>query len=87
MKHWLTPIGLPVVPLMQMLPMAVRDSVPLIFWVTLQQLTWPQLVAAITLPVCAVKQIINMVQFWKAANHLCDSDREERYAKQHGKDS
>lgn len=30
-------------------------------------LTWPQFVAALNFPLCAGKQIINVVQFWKAS--------------------
>ncbi|KAK0546910.1 phosphatidylinositol synthase 1 (CDP-alcohol phosphatidyltransferase1) [Tilletia horrida] len=40
--------------------------------------TWPQIVGAITLPVCVAKQIINVVQFWKAAKVLVGVDLVER---------
>lgn len=33
----------------------------------LKNLNWPQVVAAMTFPICAGKQIINVVQFWKAS--------------------
>lgn len=44
----------------------------------LPQLTWPQIVGALTLPVCAAKQVINVVQFWKAAKVLVGVDLVER---------
>jgi len=43
------------------------------------RLTWPFILAAATFPVCLGKQIINCVQFWKAAKSLTDLDREEKY--------
>lgn len=45
------------------------------------QLTWPQICAAVTFPVCAAKQIINCVQFWKAAKTLTGIDLKERHAR------
>lgn len=33
----------------------------------LKQLTWPQVLAAVTFPVCFAKNVINIVQFWKAS--------------------
>lgn len=44
-------------------------------------LTWPQILGAVTFPVCAGKQIINCVQFWKAAKTLADIDVQERRAR------
>ncbi|KAK0561627.1 phosphatidylinositol synthase 1 (CDP-alcohol phosphatidyltransferase1) [Tilletia horrida] len=44
----------------------------------LPQLTWPQIVGALTLPICAAKQVINVVQFWKAAKVLVGVDLVER---------
>ncbi|GAA5992397.1 hypothetical protein JCM11641_002730 [Rhodosporidiobolus odoratus] len=41
--------------------------------------SWPHVVAGITAPVMIGKQIINVVQFWKAAKVLNDQDLEERY--------
>lgn len=35
-------------------------------WV-LENVSWPQLIAGITFPICAGKQVINVVQFWKAS--------------------
>ncbi|CAD6890800.1 unnamed protein product [Tilletia caries] len=44
----------------------------------LPKLTWPQIVGAVTLPICAAKQVINVVQFWKAAKVLVGVDLVER---------
>ena len=41
-------------------------------------LTWPQIVGGLLFPMCAIKQIINCVQFWKAAKMLTDMDHSER---------
>lgn len=46
----------------------------LIVW-TLQHMTWVQILAAITGPICFLKNIINVVQFWKASK-IVSSDRE-----------
>lgn len=45
---------------------------------TIPSLTWPQIVGAISFPMCAVKQVINGVQFWKAAKVLADMDVQDR---------
>ena len=37
----------------------------------LRQLTWPQLLAILTGPVCFGKNVINCVQFWKASKIVC----------------
>jgi hypothetical protein len=34
-------------------------------WLT--SVTWPQIIAVITGPICFAKQVINVVQFWKAS--------------------
>lgn len=47
--------------------------------------SWPQLLAIATFPIMAGKQIINGVQFWKAAKLLTESDQEDRWAAQHAK--
>ncbi|WRT63925.1 uncharacterized protein IL334_000852 [Kwoniella shivajii] len=47
---------------------------------TLKNLTWPQVVGAITFPICAAKQAINVVQFWKASKILVGVDLAERQA-------
>ncbi|RSH85073.1 CDP-diacylglycerol-inositol 3-phosphatidyltransferase [Apiotrichum porosum] len=41
-------------------------------------LTWPQFVAALNFPLCAGKQIINVVQFWKASKILVGIDLVDR---------
>jgi CDP-diacylglycerol--inositol 3-phosphatidyltransferase len=44
--------------------------------------SWPWVVAAITFPVCAAKQIVNVVQLVKAAVSLAEGDLEARNKKQ-----
>ncbi|KAL8292896.1 hypothetical protein RQP46_000590 [Phenoliferia psychrophenolica] len=44
-------------------------------------LTWPQVIAAVSFPVCAMKQAINCVQFWKASKVLVEADQMERWEK------
>ncbi|OCF36219.1 CDP-diacylglycerol-inositol 3-phosphatidyltransferase [Kwoniella heveanensis BCC8398] len=44
----------------------------------LRNLSWPQVVGALTFPICAGKQIINIVQFWKASKILVGIDLAER---------
>lgn len=43
------------------------------------QLSWPQVLAAATLPIWAFKQVINVIQMNKAASALAHSDRIARY--------
>lgn len=50
-----------------------------------ETLSWPQVLAVVTAPVCAFKQFVNFVQFGKAAMALADLDREERYQQLHEK--
>lgn len=45
---------------------AFPGSTKLLIWF-LKQVTWVQILAAITGPICFLKNIINMVQFWKAS--------------------
>ncbi|ORX35322.1 CDP-alcohol phosphatidyltransferase-domain-containing protein [Kockovaella imperatae] len=47
---------------------------------TLGNVTWAQLVFWLTAPVCALKQVINVVQFWKASKILVGVDLAERQA-------
>ncbi|BGO97469.1 CDP-diacylglycerol--inositol 3-phosphatidyltransferase [Rhodotorula toruloides] len=47
--------------------------------------SWPHVVAVLTAPIMVGKQIINVVQFWKAAKALTEADQEERYAMQMAK--
>ena len=76
------------------MPHSVAEALPLhkgsalyhALHVYLPTLTWPQILGALTLPVCIGKQIINGVQFWKAAKVLVDLDLEDRRRRrQHAK--
>ncbi|PWN29163.1 hypothetical protein BDZ90DRAFT_140435 [Jaminaea rosea] len=40
--------------------------------------TWPMVAAALTAPVCAMKQVFSVVQFWTAAKVLVGVDLEQR---------
>ncbi|EGG12711.1 uncharacterized protein MELLADRAFT_32625, partial [Melampsora larici-populina 98AG31] len=42
-------------------------------------LTWPELMAILMFPICFGKQIINVIQFWKASRLLVLFDQEERW--------
>ncbi|WWC58353.1 uncharacterized protein I303_100893 [Kwoniella dejecticola CBS 10117] len=44
----------------------------------LTNLTWPQVVGLVTFPICFGKQVINVVQFWKASKILVGVDLAER---------
>ena len=62
-------------------------SLYLIKWTTrpiglagLGSLTYPQLMALLTFPVFAIKNIINVVQLWKASKILVGVDLAERAA-------
>jgi CDP-diacylglycerol--inositol 3-phosphatidyltransferase len=44
----------------------------------MRSVTWPQIIAAITAPVCFAKQVINVVQFWKASKIVGDGNLFER---------
>jgi len=46
----------------------------------LGDLTYPQLMAILTFPVFAIKNIINLVQLWKASKILVGVDLAERAA-------
>ncbi|KAJ9125502.1 hypothetical protein QFC22_000463 [Naganishia vaughanmartiniae] len=46
----------------------------------IRQVTWPQVVAILTGPVCFGKNVINCVQFWKASKILVGVDLAEREA-------
>lgn len=83
MAFYTRPLGVQLTPL---LPSAVLDllneykgtAVYRLVYYTIPALTWPQIVGALTFPICAGKQIINVVQFWKAAKALADTDLAER---------
>jgi CDP-diacylglycerol--inositol 3-phosphatidyltransferase len=51
---------------------AFPGSTKLLIWF-LKQVTWVQILAAITGPICFLKNIINMVQFWKASKIVSPS--------------
>ena len=57
-----TPISLPIL-----------ASLPL-----LEGLTWPELIALICFPISALKNIVNVVQLWKASKILVGVDLAER---------
>jgi len=57
-----TPVSLP-----------ISASLPL-----LESLTWPELIALICFPISALKNIINIVQLWKASKILVGVDLAER---------
>lgn len=40
--------------------------------------TWPQLMALICFPICALKNFVNLVQLWKASKILVGVDLAER---------
>ncbi|KIY50940.1 phosphatidylinositol synthase [Fistulina hepatica ATCC 64428] len=44
----------------------------------LSWLSWPQLMAYLMFPICALKNVINLVQLWKAAKILVGVDLAER---------
>ncbi|WAQ86353.1 hypothetical protein PtA15_7A79 [Puccinia triticina] len=52
-----------------------------------ESITLPQLIAILTFPICAGKQIINVVQFWKASKSIVESDLEDRWKARHKKSS
>lgn len=67
---------------------AMLDVSPVLFkWVawTIKNVTWPQFVGIVTFPICAGKQIINVVQFWKASKILVGIDLAERQAAREAK--
>ena len=57
-----TPISLP-----------ITASLPL-----LEGLTWPELIALLCFPVSVLKNIVNIVQLWKASKILVGVDLAER---------
>jgi CDP-diacylglycerol--inositol 3-phosphatidyltransferase len=61
-------------------PIGLKVTTPLPFdlhlW--LGQLTWAQLLACTTAPICLLKNVINFVQLWKASKILVGVDLAER---------
>ncbi|CAH7671810.1 hypothetical protein PPACK8108_LOCUS6630 [Phakopsora pachyrhizi] len=43
------------------------------------KLTWPIIMAILTFPICFAKQLVNVIQFWKASHLLVETDQEERF--------
>lgn len=69
-KFWFKPIQQSLNIPDSLLESALFVAYPKVFgWVTylVKNVTWPQLVGIVTFPICAGKQIINVVQFWKAS--------------------
>lgn len=85
MKFYLTPIGISVPQIMSFLPPTIRHAIPLNVWYYIGRITWPQVIAVVSFPICFGKQVISCVQFWKAAKHLTEADREERWEKKFGR--
>ena len=54
------------------------DTFPLLAY--LASFTWPQVLALVSFPVCLAKNIINLVQLWKASKILVGVDLAERAA-------
>ncbi|KAH9813889.1 CDP-alcohol phosphatidyltransferase-domain-containing protein [Melampsora americana] len=48
-------------------------------------LTWPELMAILMFPICFGKQLINVIQFWKASKLLVLFDQEERWKNSNSK--
>lgn len=85
-KWYPTPLGIHTTDILPYLPKEILVKIPRsVFTFIEQRLTWPFLLAGVTFPVCFMKQVINCVQFWKAAKALTDLDREERYVLQQQK--
>ena len=86
MNYYNTPIGLAHL-LPTFLPYLSLSStdLPIFLVKIIEQITWPHVIGVLTFPVCAAKQGINCVQFWKASKLLTESDQEERFILQQGK--
>lgn len=54
------------------------DSWSKLFYQSVGKITWPMVAAAVTLPICFMKQVFSVVQFWTAAKVLVGVDVEER---------
>jgi len=53
--------------------LSISSSLPL-----LESFTWPELIALVCFPISALKNIINIVQLWKASKILVGVDLVER---------
>lgn len=85
MNSYQTPLGLSPYLTALSLPPSLLALSPT-FWRALEGITWPQVIALVTFPVCAAKQGINGVQFWKASKALTEADQEERWKLQKAKE-
>jgi len=82
-----TPIGAPLVRLSELFVANVVPHIPLSLLsskalaslsLDIAHLTWPQLGAILFAPVCVAKNVINLVQLWKASKILVGVDLSER---------
>ena len=81
MKWYTKPIGLDPTFWLGPLPLAlVKQLPPSTYWI-IRKLTWPHIVALLTFPICAFKQVLNVIQIVKAANALNDTDITEMRAR------
>ncbi|KAN0066502.1 phosphatidylinositol synthase 1 (CDP-alcohol phosphatidyltransferase1) [Thecaphora frezii] len=80
MDFYKRPLGLDIEPLFFLVPTSLKGSWLLQLIINeIPKLSWPQILGAISFPICAAKQVINCVQFWKAAKVLVGKDLEERH--------
>ena len=82
MKWYQRPLGLDPVLLLRPLPKAVIKALPMASYDLIRRATWPAIVAAISLPVCAFKQFLNVLQITRAAQSLNSLDIEEWRARE-----
>jgi len=69
--------------LMKWIHTPISDSLPLDAVPSLAYLasfTWPQVLALVSFPICLLKNVINLVQLWKASKILVGVDLAERAA-------
>lgn len=61
-------------------PIGIKINTPLPYdlQLCLAQMTWAQLLACTTAPICLLKNVINFVQLWKASKVLVGVDIAER---------
>ena len=82
MKWYQRPLGLDPVLLLRPLPTAVIKALPRASYDLIRRATWPAIVAAISLPVCAFKQVLTVLQITRAAQSLNSLDIEEWRARE-----
>jgi CDP-diacylglycerol--inositol 3-phosphatidyltransferase len=70
--------------LMKWVHTPISDSLPFLdippYFAYLASFTWPQLMALLSFLICVGKNIINVVQLWKASKILVGVDLAERAA-------